>query len=247
MSPTATKTGGIAAALLEVQKNAPELHKDATNPHYKNKYVTLDTVLSAVRPLLNDNGIVVAQLPSYDDEGRPILSTQLKHVESGEIVQADMLLFAPRLDPQGQGSAITYARRYALLAMLGLTADEDDDGNAASEGSSRAGSPRNGSAAEEKKDKAGTGRALGDLSDAELEAATGGKVLISADDATALYNRASAAGYSAQAWKAKVASLGVTGVDDFSRSAAEEIEKWIARKEKKAGKKEDVGDGEETW
>lgn len=132
MASAATKPKGIAAALLEFQRNAPEIHKDATNPHFKSKFVTLKSVLAEVRPLLNEHGIVVTQIPSYDkDTGQPILQTRLIHAESGESIDAAMLLFAQKQDPQGQGSAITYARRYSLVSMLGLEAD-DDDGNAGS-------------------------------------------------------------------------------------------------------------------
>lgn len=118
----------IWKALLAVQKEAPALQRDGLNPHFRSKYVTLETVMDAVLPILNRHGLVLMQTTSADDT----LNTELAHAESGEIVSSKMRLVMSKEDAQGYGSAMTYARRYAIMGMLGLVADADDDGNAAS-------------------------------------------------------------------------------------------------------------------
>ncbi len=122
----------LAAALVEFQKNAPHIAKDSVNPHFKNRYASLDAIMDAVRGPLAEQGLVITQHPSEHDLV-PTLDTILLHV-SGEMIRSTMLLSAERSGPQAQGSALTYARRYAVLAVLGLVADEDDDGEAATRG-----------------------------------------------------------------------------------------------------------------
>lgn len=118
----------IYAALLEVQKKAPRVQKDAINPHFRSTYVTLNAALDAVLPLLNEHGILLVQAPDADG-----LRTELIHPESG--TQISSWAEMPKDDnPQKLGSAITYFRRYALMSMLGLVGDEDDDANVASAG-----------------------------------------------------------------------------------------------------------------
>ncbi len=119
----------LAAALVEFQKNAPIIAKDGTNPHYGNKYATLAAIMDAVLPKLAANALAVSQHPC-ELNGFPALKTILMH-DSGEILESTMLLAVDKGGPQAQGSALTYARRYAVLAVLGLVADEDDDGEAA--------------------------------------------------------------------------------------------------------------------
>ena len=120
----------IYEKLLEIQASTPTLHKDARNPHFGNTYVTLDTVLEKIVPLLNERGIVLIQAP--DNNGpEPALRTILYDTEDGSSVEGSMPLVLERAGPQALGSAITYYRRYHILAMMGLTADEDDDGEKA--------------------------------------------------------------------------------------------------------------------
>ena len=122
----------LMTAILEIQKNPPTIVKDKSNPAFRgSKYASLDTVLENVRAALNQHGVVLIQHPSHAD-GEPALRTKLVHAESGESEESEMLLLVDKQNAQGQGSAITYARRYAALSALGLTADEDDDGNTAS-------------------------------------------------------------------------------------------------------------------
>lgn len=118
-------------ALLAFQAEELHLAKDSTNPHFRSKFLSLDALLSEVRPALNRHGIVLTQLPTVVATV-PALKTVLTHAESGESLSTTMLLLVAKDDPQGQGSALTYARRYAIQAVLGLVADDDDDGNRAS-------------------------------------------------------------------------------------------------------------------
>lgn len=121
----------LLQAVLALQADAPTLPKDATNPHYRSKYTPLDTVVETVRPLLKKHGLVWMTLP-VSSEGRPALFYRLAHADSGEAIDGIMPLLLGKEDSQGLGSAITYARRYSLCAVLNLVGDEDDDGNAAS-------------------------------------------------------------------------------------------------------------------
>lgn len=109
----------------------PGIQKDSVNPHYKNTYVSLEKLMEVVLPALNENNLVLLQLPTNVD-GKPALRTQLLYEPTGESIEDTMLLILDRDNPQGQGSAITYARRYSLMSILGLVADEDDDGESAS-------------------------------------------------------------------------------------------------------------------
>jgi hypothetical protein len=127
----------LAAALLAFQQEAPGLVMDATNPHFRNKYASLDGIMAKVRPVLNKHGLVLTQTPTamLDGSGNavPALTTRLTHAESGEHIEATMLLLLDKQNSQGLGSALTYARRYSITAFLALVGDEDDDGQAASQ------------------------------------------------------------------------------------------------------------------
>lgn len=119
----------IAAALSKAQAVIAGAAKDSENPFFKSKYADLASVWDACRKPLTDNGLSVAQTAAADD-GHVGVTTILMHA-SGQWI-ADRLVMKPtKDDPQGIGSCITYARRYALAAMVGV-APEDDDGNAAS-------------------------------------------------------------------------------------------------------------------
>lgn len=125
----------LVAALAAFQAEVKAIPKTADNPFFRSKYADLPTVVEAVQPLLTKNGLVVTQMPCLLTSGPDGLSDGLQTIlmhTSGQFIEATMLLHLPKLDPQGQGSAITYARRYSYMAVLGLVADVDDDGNAAS-------------------------------------------------------------------------------------------------------------------
>jgi hypothetical protein len=133
--------GTLVEALLAFHAEAPDLHKDKANPAFRgSKYLSLDGLTDAVRPLLTRHGLVWTAMPSSLD-GNPALSYRLLH-KTGELIEGTMPLMLSKQDAQGQGSALTYARRYALMAVLNLVADEDDDGHGASgEGQGVAASP----------------------------------------------------------------------------------------------------------
>lgn len=108
----------------------PVVQKAKENPFFHSRYADLSTVVQTVTPIIAEHGLSVTQLPDYDGD-RDLLTTRLLH-ESGQWIEASMRLLPIKSDPQAQGSAITYARRYAYCAVLGIVADEDDDGQAAS-------------------------------------------------------------------------------------------------------------------
>jgi hypothetical protein len=114
----------IYTKLLEFQKQNIVLPKDATNPHFKNSYSSINAVLEAVKKPLNDLGVVIIQRPTIAG-----LETVLYDAESGTSILGT-LEFTQKTDAQKMGSNITYNRRYSLITMLGLE-DEDDDGNKA--------------------------------------------------------------------------------------------------------------------
>lgn len=120
----------LATALVKVQSQIEGAKKDSTNQHFKNKYADLGAVWDACRDALKANGIAVVQVGELV-EGQWALLTMLVH-ESGEQVRGYVPLLNTKGDMQGLGSAITYARRYGLAAIIGVC-PEDDDGNAASE------------------------------------------------------------------------------------------------------------------
>lgn len=118
------KKASIYTKLLEFQKAGISIKKDSNNPHFKSKYADIDEVLEKVKPALSAVSIVLTQIP--DANG---LKTVLYDTESDTSIES-YLEFSQKGDPQKLGSNITYYRRYALVAMLGLEAD-DDDANAA--------------------------------------------------------------------------------------------------------------------
>lgn len=123
-SETITK---IIKALVEFQSKAPKILKNANNPFFKSKYATLGDILTLIQPILSECKLVVLQVPTTQNE----LITRIYH-ESGEFIEGSYLVNPIKADPQSLGSAITYARRYAITSMLNLNIDDDDDGNAAS-------------------------------------------------------------------------------------------------------------------
>ena len=119
----------FAKAFIAAQKGMEAVKKAASNPAFKTKYADLSEVVEAVVPALNGTGVGVIQNAAYDGEWVSVATTMLH--ESGSSVTSVLRLKPSKTDPQGVGSAITYGRRYSLLAMTGA-APEDDDGNASS-------------------------------------------------------------------------------------------------------------------
>ena len=125
----------IATALVKAQKQFQPALKTSTNPHFRSKYAALDACIEAVIEALNNNGIYLLQ-KNYDCADGVMVETVFVH-ESGETLECGIVHFpAVKKDPQGYASALTYARRYSLMASCGI-APEDDDGNAASKSTPR--------------------------------------------------------------------------------------------------------------
>jgi len=120
----------LAAALAKAQGQIEGAKKDSLNPHFKSKYADLASVWDACREALSTNGLSVVQsAENSPDTGYGVTTLLLHH--SGQWIRGTLHLRPTKDDPQGAGSALTYARRYALAAFVGI-APEDDDGAAAS-------------------------------------------------------------------------------------------------------------------
>lgn len=122
--------GELAKALAKAQLDMKAADKSSINPHFKSKFAGLPEVAEAAKALAK-HGLAYVQGASTKDGGVAV-ETMLMHGDSGQWV-SDVLTLKPQQDtPQGVGSAITYGRRYGLCSLVGIVADEDDDGNAAS-------------------------------------------------------------------------------------------------------------------
>jgi len=137
-SDTLTK---ISPALVKAINAIESIKKSADNPFFKSKYANLESVIEAAHDALSANGLAVMQGPGPMDGNCITLTTRLIH-ESGEWIETDFSLPAGKMDPQAAGSAITYARRYSLMAMLCIPA-VDDDGEASMPRSTKPGEPKN--------------------------------------------------------------------------------------------------------
>lgn len=119
----------VAAAFVKAKRAFGPALKDKTNPAFRSKYADLGACLEAVEDALLTNGIALIQ-QTFDDDTGVTVETVFMH-ESGEELRGGRLhVPASKQDPQGYGSALTYARRYSLMTACGI-APEDDDGNAA--------------------------------------------------------------------------------------------------------------------
>ena len=123
--------GNLGKALAKAQTQLTNVKVDSQNPHFKSKYASLTAVNETVLPILSANGIAVLQGVSSPDVKCVGVSTTFIHGESGEWWTEELFLPPTKVDPQGFGSAITYGRRYLLMAMAGVATD-DDDANEAS-------------------------------------------------------------------------------------------------------------------
>lgn len=174
-----TNISSIAPALIAAQGEIRTIAKDSVNPHFKNKYASLDTIVEAVRPILFKHGLSVMQgavTPESDSDARVTafsVETMLVH-KSGEWISNAVVIPLAKMDPQGAGGALTYGRRYGLSALLSLATDEDDDAHQASQRPAQDDRPRyegrNGKAPRDKVMPFGKqkGKRLGDLTIEEL-------------------------------------------------------------------------------
>lgn len=121
----------IAPAIAAFHSEVGKIAKKSENPFFKNKYAALPDILSAIAEPLKNAGLIILQMPKHTEKGNT-LETVLMHT-SGEWISEEYMMNPVKNDPQSMGSAITYARRYAIGAVLNLNIDIDDDGNKASE------------------------------------------------------------------------------------------------------------------
>lgn len=117
----------LAKGLKTFHSLLGRIAKDSTNPFFNSRYASLSTILEAIKMPLQEAGLSFTQFPT----GQNGLTTTLMHCETGEFMSCDYFMQPLKNDPQAQGSVISYMRRYALAAVLGLNLDEDDDANKA--------------------------------------------------------------------------------------------------------------------
>lgn len=125
----------LGAALVAAQGDIKAVGKDSVNPHFKNKYASLDSIIEATRPVLAKQGLAIVQgatAPITDETGKLVgfaVETMLIH-KSGEWLVNSAILPLAKQDAQGAGGALTYGRRYGLSALLSLATEDDEDGQA---------------------------------------------------------------------------------------------------------------------
>lgn len=117
------KNKGIADKLFAIQKEGLKVKKDGINPHFKNKYTTLDNLVETILPLCTKQKVLVSH---YGAHG--FWHTKVTDTESGE-TEVSSFPLPEGVDAQKMGSAITYAKRYNLASIFNIVSDEDDDGN----------------------------------------------------------------------------------------------------------------------
>jgi hypothetical protein len=124
----------IYGKLFAIQAEMPTIPKNATNPHFKSKYADLPTIMEILQPILTKHKVLLLQpICESSNENFIVIDTRFVDIDSGQICETTTTIpIGTNKTPQAFGSAITYARRYALCSFLGIVADEDDDGNASS-------------------------------------------------------------------------------------------------------------------
>ncbi len=130
MFETSETTAKLDSAMAKAQGKIEGASKDKVNPAFKSRYADLTSVWGAIRAALSEQSISVTQWPVNSDDGKMHLITRLAH--DGEWIKSQFSIPVTKADAHGHGSALSYMRRYALSAAVGVVADDDDDGNAAS-------------------------------------------------------------------------------------------------------------------
>ncbi|MFW5500920.1 MULTISPECIES: ERF family protein [unclassified Maridesulfovibrio] len=118
----------LAGAMLRVQQALKPAAKDGQNNFTNSRYASLQSVMETCREALLANGIWLTQLPVQVENGNLGLVSKIVHAESGQWQSSLLVMPLPKGDPQGYGSAMTYARRYGLAALVGIVTEHDDDG-----------------------------------------------------------------------------------------------------------------------
>lgn len=137
MIETSPEIKHISAALLKFQGEVDGVGRDSANPHFKNRYASLEAVHHTAVPVLQKLGVFYFQSPGAIVDGNMEMTTRLVHADSGEWIQGRGDIPLGKRDPQGAGSAQTYAQRYHLMAMLGLPPIDDDGEGAIDRGNTR--------------------------------------------------------------------------------------------------------------
>lgn len=144
----------LAPALNAAYGELENVDKDGNNPAFKSRYATLAAIINEVRPILAKHGFAVLQSPGYaEDKKLVIVETLLIH-KSGEWMKSVIAVPVTKADAQGVGSAITYARRYSLAAVLGISQEDDDGNEAVSKPKQRKATPATEEKADETRDVA---------------------------------------------------------------------------------------------
>lgn len=128
---TSESINELAKALSAFQGEVKQPEKDAVNPHFRNKYVTLDGIVKAIQAVAPKHGLSFIQIPTTNEQGVAV-STVILHTSGQYIEFEPMTMPVERKNAQGVGSSLTYCKRYSLAAAFGIVSDEDDDGNQAS-------------------------------------------------------------------------------------------------------------------
>lgn len=134
------KIDKLCEAMVKAQAELKAPPLDSTNPHFRNRYASLAAVRDAIVPVFNRHALYVLQAPGSNEKG-PTLTTVILHTSGQWLELEPLALPVQRQDAQGYGSATTYARRYALLSIAGVVAEEDDDGHEASRPARKAEAP----------------------------------------------------------------------------------------------------------
>ena len=121
----------LFTALHKFQGMVGSVKRDAVNPHFKNRYATLEAVCDTIRPSMQECGLVWMQAPCGLTEFGVEIKTVIAHAASGETFESVVTMPLTKRDAQGVGSALTYGMRYSLMAALGLPPSDDDDANQA--------------------------------------------------------------------------------------------------------------------
>ena len=128
---TSETIGAIAPALIKAQSQMQGITKEGKNPAFKSKYVTLDSILDTLRPILTSNGLMLTQ-GSQEPQVMQAVTVESRIIHtSGEWIATTVTIPVTKPDAHGLGSALTYGRRYSVSALLAISADEDDDANGA--------------------------------------------------------------------------------------------------------------------
>lgn len=145
---TSESITNIATALLAAQQEMPHPGKNSTNPHLRNKFADLNSVMDTTKPYLHSHGLVIFQTVGgevVDGQGYATCTTRLAHAESGEFVEdTQRMMYEPQKPlnrPQGYGVDYTYMKRYGWSAVCGINADTDNDGNEGKGNDVKAASP----------------------------------------------------------------------------------------------------------